>query len=29
MRDESPIISMAKKIYYDDDVENQQMKTHP
>jgi len=28
-RDESPIISMAKKIYYDEDSESQQMKSHP
>jgi len=28
-KDQSPIISMAKKIYYDEDPETQQLKTHP
>lgn len=29
LRDESPIISMTKKIYYDDDPDTHQLKTHP
>jgi len=28
-KDESPIISMARKMYYDEDSESQQMKSHP
>ncbi len=28
-RNESPIVSMAKKLYYEEDPDTQQMKAHP